>query len=81
MDGAPMTHKAVDIDQYDVDSLADAPDDRCRPSLAALRERNRAAIEVLDWLLEDDPAEQAETWRYLKAALDEDRPEGQQLFR
>ena len=42
--------------------------------------RNQAAIDVLRSFLSDDEGEQAETWEYLKADLDEHRPDDQKLF-
>ena len=41
---------------------------------------NQAGIDLLNSWENDDPDEQAETWAYLKQALDEDRLSYRKLF-
>ena len=48
--------------------------------LKAQKAANRQAIALLKSFLRDDPEEQAEAWEFLRSALDEDRPEGFELF-
>lgn len=53
------------------------------PSLTATGDAepsNERAIRVLRSFLEEDEAEQRETWEYLKQALDEDRANDEKLF-
>ena len=42
--------------------------------------RNQAVIDLLNSWENDDPEEQAETWTYLKWALDEERLSYRKLF-
>jgi hypothetical protein len=63
-----------------LDRSENVANDVRHPTREEIRQKNLAAIAVLDSFLLEDADEQAESLAYLMQALDEDRPEGQKLF-
>lgn len=76
-----MQHRTAGSPAPVIERSESLPIDRRPPTREEIRRKNQIAIAMLDeLLLMGDAEEQAESWAYLKQALDEDRPEGQKLF-